>query len=245
MIRIAVILFCFLISYQANAQKLPFGIDPVAFATDVNVPGAYEITAAKHIGCDTTLTFDELIFLYYGAAFRPGYAPYHGGFDNTDLIQLNREERYEEALKAGMEMLYREPGNARAYWEVGIAHFGLGDEAKAQCFVHQYYRLISVPYYSGDGSKENPFFVTNVGDEYLIIDELEFEFVSQTIVPPLDILKVYDSLNDMNLMLYFNISLPMHALSAQMNGEEEPIEEEQRGKRKKRKKKSDKRSKKR
>lgn len=190
-----------------SAQNMPFGIEPESFSRDANTPGVYEIIAARHIGCDTTLTNDELILLYYGAAFRNQKSAINPGTELDSIRILNENGQFNEAVRLGLQGMINEPANASLYWDTAIARHHAGDSIGARCLLLAYYKLISIPYYSGDGSRESPFWVINPEDELLILNELDFEFISNRTEPPLSIITARDVLNDITFELFFHIGL--------------------------------------
>jgi len=203
------LIFSFLLSLCSglSAQNMPFGIEPESFSRDANTPGVYEVIAARHIGCDTTLTNDELILLYYGAAFRSQKIPSERSSELDSIRMLNQSGQFSEAAQLGFRELLYAPANASLYWDTAIARHHAGDSIGARCLLLAYYKLISIPYYSGDGSREAPFWVINPEDELLILNELDFEFISNRTEPPLSIITARDVLNDISFELFFHIGL--------------------------------------
>gem|GEM_PF-6042736 len=209
----------FLLAFSSAAQ-LPFGIVPETFGRDANAPGVYELLAARHVGCDTTLTTDELILLYYGAAFRPGFTADFINAGAQVIEAANEGGNHEAAAKMALESLLARPAEVPNYLNLALARHHLGDSLGAKCALLAYYRLLSIPYYSGDGSRENPFWIIDPADEMLILRELDFQLLSSTPEPPLDIARVYDALNDVSFDVHFHLGVAQAAVLIEAKKEE-------------------------
>lgn len=166
---------------------------------------------------DTTMTYDERVLAYCGMSYLAPGAP-----RNTQITDALKKEDYKTASSLADSLLVRNPIHLQALWVKTVCCSQLskqvtGEEAvgllaKGQIYYNVMFRVLNTIASTGDGSREHPFYVTSVRDEYLFLREyLEiYEVTGQSIVqgPPVcDMLqlgktsKYYDKKD-----IYFEIS---------------------------------------
>ena len=95
---------------------------------------------------DTTMTWQERILAFYGQSYLESNDDTGEGM--MDLDKLMNEKKYEECLSAAKKVLNKNPLSLKA---LRHAAFSIGIAT------------------TGDGSKEHPFYVTSVSDEYMFM----------------------------------------------------------------------------
>lgn len=147
---------------------------------------------------DTTMTWNERISAYYGQSY---FTPMTELVEGRDLDKLLNEKKYEECLKGARELLKKNPVSLKA---LSNAAFSIASMVKdsanyvnvsideGQAYYNRMMMILNTIATTGDGTKENPFYVTAVSDEYLFLryylDIWEIE--SQALVGHCDLLEL-------------------------------------------------------
>lgn len=169
---------------------------------------------------DTTLTYQDRIIAFYGQSLLSN------GKEKTlvdDASKLYSKEDYVNALAKAKDALAINPLNIRALDRAGSSIIGLiaaGDATYTKKDAKQYFnramRLFNTIAMTGDGSKNYPFCVTSVSDEYDFMNNyLElYEFESQSLVGNCDVFILSEtSKYYSNKELYFDATRPLEMLT--------------------------------
>ena len=169
---------------------------------------------------DTTLTYQDRIIAFYGQSLLSN------GKEKTlvdDASKLYSKEDYVNALAKAQDALAINPLNIRALDRAGSSIIGLiaaGDATYTKNDARQYFnramRLFNTIAMTGDGSKDYPFCVTSVSDEYDFMNNyLElYEFESQFLVGNCDVFILSEtSKYYSNKELYFDATRPLEILT--------------------------------
>ena len=169
---------------------------------------------------DTTLTYQDRIIAFYGQSLLSN------GKEKTlvdDASKLYSKEEYANALAKAQDALAINPLNIRALDRAGSSIMGLiaaGDATYTKNDARQYFnramRLFNTIAMTGDGSKDYPFCVTSVSDEYDFMNNyLElYEFESQSLVGNCDVFILSEtSKYYSNKELYFDATRPLEILT--------------------------------
>ncbi len=197
--------------HQAIAQQVyDIHLDTIKSVLN-EAPRIYEDIMKKFVAQDTTLEWVDYLTLYYGKAFMPGYSPY-GASLSSEISALIKEEKHQEALKEVNLKLISQPTNLKLLQLKGYLLNMTNDTVNSKIAYNQYFSLLSIPFFSGNGlSADSAFVVTSVSDEYLIVRELELTSTSQSLISinkrSYDILHCIDKEGNQK-KLYFDNELP-------------------------------------
>ncbi|MBO4850488.1 MAG: DUF4919 domain-containing protein [Prevotella sp.] len=125
---------------------------------------------------DTTMTWNERILAYYGQSF---LTPYTELGEGRELDKLLNEGKYEECLVGAKEQLKKNPVSLKALRNAVFSitlmardstkHYDVSlDEGKV--YFNRMNRIFNTIAITGEGTKEKPFYVTAVSDEYLFMN---------------------------------------------------------------------------
>lgn len=124
---------------------------------------------------DTTMTWNERILAYYGQSY---FTPMTEMVEGLDLDKLFNEKKYEECLAGAKVLLKKNPVSLKA---LSNAAFSIARMLKdstnsvnvtideGQVYYNRMMMILNTIATTGDGTKENPFYVTAVSDEYLFL----------------------------------------------------------------------------
>ena len=124
---------------------------------------------------DTAMTWNERIFAYYGQSY---FTPMTELFEGRELDKLFNEKKYEECLAGAKELLKKNPLSLKA---LSNAAFSISRMVKdsancvnvsleeGQMYYNRMQRIFNTIATTGEGTKEDPFYVTAVSDEYLFL----------------------------------------------------------------------------
>lgn len=236
------------------AQISPYGFPLDSLETYVlQTPEyLYEIHA-KVLDPDSSLSFEEAYFLYYGSAFLEGYSPYGEQLEKELQEQLIAKEDYEGLIEYFRDVQERNPGNLRSLLKMGFAYEEVGDTAMARVYFEKYFSMLKIPYFSGSGSSmDSAWIVRSVEDEYLIVQELGYQVVGQELKHddngiPYDILSVRKETDTgvEKSRLYFNVYQPfVLGMQQLIKDADKKIKDKKSRKKEERKKKKEERKKK-
>ncbi|MEZ4684717.1 MAG: DUF4919 domain-containing protein [Bacteroidia bacterium] len=234
-------LFFLFFFVQLHAQFEVYGIEleEIKEAAEGN-PELKETFANLVLHPDSTIEIEEAVFIYYSSAYMDGYAPYGEQMVSKVVSHFFENDSLEAAVSACESLIRDNPAHTRPYLYAGIAYDKMGDTAMAAFFFKRYATMLSVPFYSGNGSSaDSAFVVRSVDDEYLIMGELGYEVSSQALVfedgIPFDILtgeKEGESAD-----FYFNIHQPYGLGLAALFGDDNKKGKKKKKAKKKKKKK--------
>lgn len=118
--------------------------------------------------CDTTLTQEELVSLYYGSAYGKNYNSVSS--NNADVRKMAEEEgKVDEAIQALREQLKEYP--VSLFLLMSIYNLTEDEELIDTC-VWKARALLGTIDLSGRGTQECPFQVICVNDEYVALDQI-------------------------------------------------------------------------
>ena len=130
----------------------------------------------------TDLKEDELILLYYGSTFLPGYQPKQADREVEKIAKLMGEMDFDAGLKVGESLLKKYPVEARLYMLTGYAAKKTGDRKKSKFYYKKYADLVRVPMYSGTGeSFDKAYVVRSTSDEFLIVNQKNLEMLKMEV----------------------------------------------------------------
>ena len=169
---------------------------------------------------DATLTYEDRIIAFYGQSLLSSDKERDLVYDASKLFSKGD---FMNALAKAKEALAINPLNIQALDRAGRSIYELidaGDKSYTKDDGKQYFnramRLFNTIAMTGDGSKDHPFCVTSVADEYEFMHNyLElYEFESQSLVGNCDVFILSEtSKYYSNKELYFDATRPLEILS--------------------------------
>ena len=181
-----------LMALPSLAQKLevkPVDFDTIKAATQDSKSKFFFPKLMKAFESnDTTMTFDEYRYLYYGYVFQEDYNPFRES-QYADMI---------ESLYYNKEFTRSECDTIEKYAELSLEDnifdlqqmeyfiFALKEKKKfARAAIRQYRlnHIIATILSSGNGTAENPWVVTSVSHEYYILNKLGYVATEHRTLP--------------------------------------------------------------
>jgi Flp pilus assembly protein TadD len=154
MSRLLVFIFLFSTTYSLTAQTSPYGLALDTLAQWVEEsPSYFADLPQRAADPNAELETEEYLLLYYSSAYLEGYSPYGEKIAVSAVYDLMEQDDYEGAIAMTQGMLQEQPACARYHRLMGIAYDALGDTSNANIYFDRYVNLISVPFYSGTGSR--------------------------------------------------------------------------------------------
>lgn len=180
----------------------------------------YQKLTERLYAFDTTLTEIEMVYLYYGIAFQPGYMPY-GSSDELRAAQGKfKNEDFEGAISPAKKAWDKDPVSLKALYYLMIGHMAVEDTISAFQYGRWYYGFLDIIYGSGDGLSESTAFVVNrVEDEYTILRDLGLGITKQGLQNSTDVMTLREPIPHPEKpgheidALYFNVHLPLNHLN--------------------------------
>jgi hypothetical protein len=139
---------------------------------------------------DTTLTDEDYTLLLYGSTAQPGYYPYASSpysdstariFDKTTLTLAD----YDSAINLETTGLKLKPFSLRDLNILAYSYLKTGNDSLSNLINFKKERVIKTILSTGDGkTQETGFFVTNLTQEYDILQILSFEFSGEQTPTP-------------------------------------------------------------
>ncbi|MGO4708203.1 DUF4919 domain-containing protein [Chryseobacterium sp. 2TAF14] len=160
---------------------------------------------------DTLITNEQYRHLYFGYTFQKDYHPYKISENDKKLLPYFqskdlKKSDYAEIIKISNASLKEFPLNMRVMNFLGYIYHLDGNEAMAKKVSHNFYGLFGAIFSSGDGRDcKTGFHVIAVSHEYVVMNMLQLEIDSQSLVGDCD----YISLAKDKYKLpgvYFNIT---------------------------------------
>ena len=171
-------------------------------------PDRYRQLMERFENADTTLTNDELTFLYYGAAFTPSYAP---GAKYTDIAQAIEDKNFEQASVLADKALQQDPMSLELnILALEASEKGANDAAHHIRTARLGFRcdmIANTILESGRGTNaHSPFVVTSEADMMRIMRNVlgVSQLMGRTTVGSIDALKFNLPGNDRMHILYFD-----------------------------------------
>lgn len=227
--KLIIVLLIVSITQYIFGQKISnIDFDSIKLTTqDSSSNNYYPLLLNRFQQCDTTLTETEYKFIYYGNIYKESYNPYGTSDNEKKFIELYKQEKFNEAIPYGQEVIIENPVNIKVLYKMLVCHHKLGHKLTAKKYADMYFPLLNVIYSSGDGkSIKTSYVVIKVSDEYEILRDLELTMTRQSLVEDTDVLTIetkgqkHKKGNKKIKSLYFNVSKPLGNLLQQFNKKE-------------------------
>lgn len=209
-------------SYAQKISKIDFD-DVKAKTLDSFSVYYYPLLLEKFQKLDTTMTWAENKYLYYGNVYYKNYDPYGLSEKEEKFMKVYKQQKYKEAIALGLEAMKENPINLKLIYKLLICYHQSGDKELARRYAWMYFSLLNVIYTSGDGKGvETAMVVTRVSDEYEILADLELTLTKQSLLKGNTDMMTVNTKNQKVKKgqkkvkaLYFNVSMPMSHLIQQ------------------------------
>lgn len=173
----------------------------------------YDSLMQRFIKGDTTLTLDEVKYVFYGCYYSLKYDYTN---PSQELMTAYKEKRYEDVLNLGSKELKKSPAQLAILFRMCVAALEQEDEEKAQLYKTRLLQIVDVILSSGDGkSAKTAYKVLEVSDEYVILyGVFGVNVKQQALSGNCDIMTVYEGENlDETVDIYFDVTLHMATLN--------------------------------
>lgn len=145
--------------------------------TNVESSNFYPVLFERYSNNDTTLTLEELKYLYYGHSLQPYFNPNLNLNDDSvrtlRLMLKSSNPEFKRIVDLSEFMLRLNPFSIDALYVAGIANEVLGNKTKMDVYTHKYIKLIQVVMSSGDGKTDaTAYKVTMQSDAKSLINAL-------------------------------------------------------------------------
>ena len=137
---------------------------------------------------DTTLTLDQYKHLYFGYIFQSDFDPYQRSPKMEELKKYNEKENLDDddiqkAMKIANESLKIYPYDFRVLDFLMFLNHEKGNSEIVNLLSFRYNMLLKSILSTGDGvSCDSAFHVTSTSHEYALMDALQLESISQSLV---------------------------------------------------------------
>ncbi len=172
---------------------------------------------------DPDLSGEDYKMLYYGHVYADTYSPY--GMPENELVDLFRENKFEEAVKVGKKLFEADPVNIRLIRYLSLSYKRLDQMEECERLIRHYRGLVKVIDESGLGMTiENAMVVTCAMDEYDLLGYLGLESVGQSLIGHTDLQEINPKGQQLEegqepiTKLYFDVQLPFRQLSKELEG---------------------------
>lgn len=159
---------------------------------------------------DTLITDDQYKHLYFGYTFQKEYHPYQTSDEEKKLTkyfqsQDLKKSDYAAIINISNAALKEFPLNLRVMNFLAYIYHLDGNEAMANKISHNFYGLFGAIFKSGDGKDcSSGFHVITVSHEYVVMNVLQLETVSQSLNGDCDYLSLEKDKHKLP-GVYFNI----------------------------------------
>lgn len=138
--------------------------------------------------------------------------------ENEAIIKAYREGHLDKVIDLSDAWLKKCPVDADTHLRVAMCFKEKGDIAAYNYHLGVFYGLLSSITSKGDGlSPETAFHVISTQEEYSLIQEIGGRVLKQTLVAgPSDKMEISRRNGEVELTLYFNVSIPMKFMESQM-----------------------------
>ena len=174
------------------------------------------LTAAK---LDSLLTYNDRIIAFYGQALLSNNE------EDTivkDMTKLYNNGQFEESFEKAQEAIQINPLNIQALYTSAMAISKMnknGDTthtiAEGQIFYNIVMRIFNTIAYTGYGTKEHPFYITKVSDEYAFMRYYLdlWEYGTQSLEGMCDVFELSEtSKYYQEPKIYFDATLPLESI---------------------------------
>jgi hypothetical protein len=160
---------------------------------------------------DTTLTYKDYRYLYYGYTFQPQYEPYWRSPVEEELLAFYRKSRlkqkdYDEYIRLANLSLSSCPFDMRTLNFLAYVYQLEGDLKTANRIRYKFCMIINAILSTGDGKTcATGLHVISTSDEYVFLNMFQFEFREQALTSDhCDYMKVNKDKREID-GIYFNI----------------------------------------
>ncbi|MFN8342988.1 MAG: DUF4919 domain-containing protein [Cyclobacteriaceae bacterium] len=205
---------CLLITATVPAQtdeRQPPDYDHIRTSiSDVSSPYYYPTLMAKMESWDTTLTFVDYRFLYYGQLYLPTYSPYGSPKAEEKLAKYYRAasleaKDYDNVIELELKALKEFPFYLRGLNFLAYIYHLKGDEAMSAKVARRFRGVVKALLSTGDGKTcESGIHVLSINHEYVLLNLFGFRSKSQALTGDCDYLAL-DKNEDEVEGLYFNV----------------------------------------
>lgn len=148
---------------------------------DKKSPYYFNTLFERYKKADSTMTVEDRRHLYYGYSFQDSYSPYGIPNDYESLNEILMSQKtdsktLEKLIKVSANVLRDYPFSIRVKEYRIYAFKQLGRLKEARAEEKQAAMIIDAILSTGDGSKENSFYVISTTNEYELLDILGFKF---------------------------------------------------------------------
>ena len=182
---------------------------------------AFNTLMNRFISEDTTLTLNELKYVFYGVHYSSKY-----GYEDVskETQALIKEEKYEDALEKCREELKNSPTSLDILFSAMRCAENLDEVETANGYQTRILQILDLIFATGDGkSAKTALKVMEVSDEYFIIYAvLGANVKGQALVGNCDVMTLYDDDPDQTMDVYFDITLHMEMLNELFGGTSKP-----------------------
>ena len=199
------------------------------YTTNPNNQYYYPKLLQRFVDGDTTLTFEECHYLYYGNMFTPDYFGYRHSFllDTADQVfkqitdSMPAEEVtkvLEQALALSIQGIQDDPIDPKCYLYAVTLLDKLGRFDEAAVYNSHLRSIVFTILKSGDGhSTKKAWYANTVSDEYVLLNLIGFDVAGQALI--YDKKEAYDKMmvideDGYQSELYFNVSRIMKSFSS-------------------------------
>ena len=178
-LKLTLILLSFLplwMNAQEEKEILPVNWEEIKKEVKTNPKHVKELVARMSVEQqDTTLTYPEKILAFYGQSL---LTKDKEEAQVAKMEKLAREGKLKQCLKKAKKILEINPLNLDALTMTGQVLFSMAQDSvrwpqvkadDARCYVRCTAALLNTIDRTGDGSKEHPFYVSKISDEYNFI----------------------------------------------------------------------------
>ncbi len=138
--------------------------------------------------------------------------------DHKAVIDAYKEGDLDQILKLADTWLRKCPVDADTHLRVAMCYKEKGDLVSYTYHIAVFYGLLNSITSKGDGlTPETAFHVISIQEEYSLIQEIGGSLTKQSLVAgPCDKMEITRKNEEVKLTLYFNVSIPMKFMGAQM-----------------------------
>lgn len=167
---------------------------------------------------DTTLSLEQVRYLYYGFAIQEDFVPYQTEKSTlwairNQMVQTGgSKEVCPEAIRIAKEMLDDNPFDLPAIATISLAYLQLGDTAQYRLWNEKQTNILDAITSSGDGeTEETAIHVINIEHEYEVCARMGLEVIADSLCNnEVEFLKVKPNAEDIP-GLYFNFGACVNA----------------------------------
>ncbi len=230
----------FILNAQAQSRPYDFPLDSFRIL-DIENPERYSVLSEQVRNVEDSIDFRNCIYVYYVSAYQENFSGLAGQLISSEIYNHIEEKEYQNALEKSLQEINRDPASVEAYYLASLSHYYLGDTLQSRFYNDRFVDMLSVPFLSGEGSSlDEPFIVSTVRHEYLIMGELGMNVKMQELIHhngvPIDVLTAEDEKGEEH-KFYFDVTLSFRAMKRELGFDKGNNDSKKRKKKKSKKKK--------